>query len=113
MEYCDRVSKSEESHTHIVHFLAELCLNFDPKWPHPHSGTPAGGSWVPPVSGGKNFTLGVTGHGGDRSELQQLESALEGTVKAGLSGVGCEDGWSHTDCLANAWAALVCVEHLR
>ncbi|CAI8031672.1 Small subunit processome component 20 homolog [Geodia barretti] len=132
VKYCDRACESRENHTHIIHFLAELCLAFDPKWARPESGTPAGNFRTPqpPSSGGQNFTLQLEwGEGGGgrvlRSGsgvcgLKQLVTALQGVVVGGygmvgvVSGEGVESEESGRGCgdLANTWAALVCAQHL-
>ena len=134
VKYCDRACESQENHTHIIHFLAELCLAFDPKWARPESGTPAGNFRTPqpPSSGGQNFTLQLEwgeGGGGGRvlrsgigvCGLKQLVTALQGVVVGGsgmvgvVSGEGVESEESGRGCgdLANTWAALVCAQHLR
>ena len=125
MKYCDIACGSRENHTHIIHFLTELCLTFDPKWAHPHSETPARNFRTPqPLSlGGRNFVLEVEwGEGGGRvlrsgsggCDVKKLVTALEGVVVrgAGVVGVVASEG-ADSEESGRTWAALVCVEHLR
>ena len=132
VKYCDIACGSRENHTHIIHYLTELCLTFYPKWAHPHSETPAGNFRTPqpPSLRGRNFVLEVEwGEGGGRvlrsgsggCGVKKLVTALEGVVVRGAGVVGVvaseraeseESGRGYGE-LANTWAALVCVEHLR
>ena len=115
------VCGSEENHTHVIHFLAELSLTFDPKWPPPDSGTPAGNiRTLQPSPGSGNFILQVERRTRSGSGLKQLVGALEGVVRgAGVVGVvsgegaGPQEGGRSCEDLSTTWAALVCVEHLR
>ena len=129
MEVCS----AKQNHTHIIQFLAELCLTFDPKWSHPDSETPAGDISTPVTTRGNKFVLHCekedkflkTGVKSSASNgRMQLENALKMVLEAGLEGLdrgesvgdinskgGEGERWR--DELATTWAALVCVQYIR
>ena len=133
--------RAEQNHTHIVHFLSELCVNFDPRWTHHDSVTPAGNFNSPLASGVENFVLQLESEGdsdlsqwraksGKSSRLQksvvnverlQLENAVKSLLEGGLSYVGSEGSGGLVEGgekdgrsdLSTTWAALVCVQYMR
>ena len=130
MEVCS----GKQNHTHVIQFLAELCLTFDPKWSHPDSDTPAGGISTPITAGAtEKFVLqceeedellktGVKSSA--RKGRTQLENALRMVLEAGLEGVDQREsvgninskggeGERWRDELGTTWAALVCVQYIR
>ena len=130
--------RAEQNHTHIVHFLSELCVNFDPRWTHHDSVTPAGNFNSPLASGVENFVLQLESEGesylsqwraksGKSSRLQksavnmkrlQLENAVKSLLEGGLCCVGsgglveAREKEGRSD-LSTTWAALVCVQYMR
>ena len=130
--------RAEQNHTHIVHFLSELCVNFDPRWTHHDSVTPAGNFNSPLASGVENFVLQLESEGesylsqwraksGKSSRLQksakrlQLENAVKSLLEGGLCCVGSEGSGGLVEAgekegrsdLSTTWAALVCVQYMR
>lgn len=121
----------ETNHTQIIHFLAELCLTFDPKWDDPTSVTPLGGFNAPSTSGASNFVLQLPN--GKQNEITkkaeevkfegrlQLDNALKKILEAGVACTVREvtgplengENGTHREFPAATWAALVCIQYLR
>lgn len=121
----------EANHTHIIHFLAELCLTFDPKWDKPTSATPLGDFNAPLTSGASNFVLQLPNEKENETTKRpekeaskkrlQLDNALKKILEASMACTmrevtgPLENGENGTqrEVPAATWAALVCIQYLR
>ena len=124
----------EANHTHIIHFLAELCLTFDPKWDNPTSVTPLGDFNAPLTPGASNFVLQLPNENEneitkmpEKVKLEaskkrlQLDNALKKILEASMACTmrevtgPLENGENETqrELPAATWAALVCIQYLR
>lgn len=127
----------EANHTHIIHFLAELCLTFDSKWDNPNSVTPLGDFNAPLTSGASNFVLQlpnekknevmkrtekIKSHELEASKKRlQLDNTLRKILETNMACVMGEvtgqlengENESLRELPAATWAVLVCIQHLR
>lgn len=121
----------EANHTHIIHFLAELCLTFDPKWDNPTSVTPLGDFNTPLTLGAGNFVLQLPNEKEneimkrpEKVKLEaskkrlQLDNALKKIVETSMACTmrevtGPLENGTQREFPAVTWAALVCIQYLR